>query len=130
MTNYTFHNQKKTSYIFYKQKESGVIATLEEWQSDSPKDLVRVKDLVTAGIEPITLITDGECFLANEVFPFWFGGPREGDEYFSEWACHATDREGNTYIITWRFPVIKGKEPEADCLPWEDNSHIYKVEAV
>lgn len=131
-----------STYTFYIHTISGDIATLDNWRSDyesmdaeswhgKPAEECNAEEWIKDGkLEEIELNSDDECFLTNRVFTFWHGDADCGEKYFSEWACEAEDEDGERYEIVWRFPAVKGEEPEDDGWPWDDESFIHHIEAI
>jgi hypothetical protein len=130
-------------HTFYIHPISGDIATLTSWRDDyesmdielwhgkpaeecDPKDWLEDSKLIVR-----ELTVDGACSLTNEEFPGWWGSVRDGEKYLSEWGAYAKDEDGEHYMIIWRFPVIKGQEPENDDeWPWDNQEFIHTVEAL
>jgi len=131
-----------STHIFYVHTISGDIATLDDWRADyesmdveswhgKPAEECNRENWIKDGkLEAIELNCDDECFPTNRVFPGWFGAASEGEEYQSEWACYAIDEYGERYKIVWRFPIVKGEEPENDDWSWDDESFIHRIETV
>lgn len=131
-----------TIYTFYQQQQSGDVATLSEWRSDyqsmdieswhgKPAEECDPESWIEDGaLKSITLESDDECSETNRVFPGWHGDAKDGEEYQSEWDCLARDEDGEEYRIIWQFTLVKGGEPEADCLDWESEENIYKIDSI
>lgn len=130
-----------STYTFYIHTISGDIATLSDWRSDyesmdveswhgKPAEECNPEQWIEDGkLETIELNSDDECFLTNRVFPGWWGDVSDGEEYQSEWACYAEDKDGERYKIVWMFPAVKGDEPEdGGDWPWDNDELIYKIE--
>lgn len=131
-----------STFVFYIHTVSGDVATLSDWYSDyqsmdkeswhgKPIEECNPDNWVTDGkLEQIVLESDDECFLTDRLFPGWWGDTEEGEEYWSDWACYALDKDGVRYKIVWQFLQVKGEESEASDLPWDDESKIYGIECV
>lgn len=132
-----------TTYTFFIHTISGDIATLSDWRADyesmdveswhgKPAEECNPDNWIEDGkLEAIELNSDDECAPTNRVFPGWWGDAlQDGDDYWSEWACRATDSDGNEYQIVWQFPAVKGQEPEDDEWPWDDESYIDRIKAL
>lgn len=44
----------------------------------------------------------------------------EGEQCTVEYAAPAVDKDGEDYLVCWRFNVVKGAEPDADTHNWGD----------
>jgi hypothetical protein len=60
----------------------------------------------------------------NRMFPGWWGDTKPGEEYVAEYSAPAIGQDGEEYVVTWRFDLINGSEPEDDGLDWDT---VYSV---
>lgn len=49
---------------------------------------------------------------------------KDGQEYIAEYSANAMGTDGYGYVVTWRFDVIKGSEPDSSDLNW---NNVYNV---
>lgn len=101
-----------TTYKLYRDIETGDI-------------VINPDDAPTC--ELVELESDDECYLTDREFRGWWGDAETGGAYQAEWACLATDNNGERYEIVWRFDETKGSEREAEDLPWDSAEHIHAV---
>lgn len=131
-----------STYTFYINTISGDIATLSDWRSDyesmdveswhgKPAEKCNSDKWIEDGkLEAIEVNTDDSCFLTNLIFPGWWGDAEVGEAYRSEWACYGENEANDRYKIVWRFPAVKGQEPDDDEWPWDDELFIHRIEAL
>jgi len=78
----------------------------------------------------VTYTLTDEAQPTSATFDGSFHSAEEGETYWDEWACNATNRDGDDVRITWHFHVTKGEEPDADLLPFDDEQYITDIEYV
>ena len=105
-------------FIFYVDESTGYLST---WSD--------LKSIPDSKLEPVILnVVNDEFFLTNRVFPGCFQSVDEGEEYNSEFFCHAENEQGEPYRVTLSFPAIKGEECEDEFWPFDDERYVTKIQ--
>ena len=62
--------------------------------------------------------------LTNRLFCGGWHDANDGQEYIAEYSAAAMGEDGYEYVVTWRFDVIKGCEPDSSDFNW---NNVYNV---